>query len=179
MKSRCLDILSSQYPEMFPFSPFDIDWVQGSGRHRRSQTTFWGLHGRRWRCDGRCDGKKHVEKHRENLGLPENMWDIYGLWNFFWGHLWKIDGNYMNIWRFPKSWYPKLAGWFISRNTRKKKKTWGGWFMMICGYLHFRKPPCETCGSGTFLCGTNEVTSNTATAHFSLLRYCLFDIRHA
>jgi hypothetical protein len=64
------------------------------------------------------------------------MSDIYGLWNFFWGHLWKIDGNYMNIWRFPKSWYPKLAGWFISRNTRKKKqkKTW-----MI--YDDLRVPP--------------------------------------
>ena len=80
-------------------------------------------------------GKKHVEKHRENLGLPENMWDIYGLWNFFWGHLWKIDGNYMNIWRFPKSWYPKLAGWFISRNTRKKKNMGG----MI--YDDLRVPP--------------------------------------
>ena len=164
---------------MSPFSPFHIDSVQGSGRHRRSQTTFWGLYGRRWRCDGRCDGKKHVEKHRENLGLPENMSDIYGLWNFFWGHLWKIDGNYMNIWRFPKSWYPKLAGWFISRNTRKKTKKnmddlW--WFAgtSILGNLHAKHVEVVL-----FLCGTNEVTSNTATAHFSLLRYCLFDIRHA
>ena len=58
----------------------------------------------------------------ENMGEHiENMISVVYVFFFYGGHLWKIDGNTMNIWRFAESWrYPKMDGLFHGQSHNRK-----------------------------------------------------------